>query len=157
MELTFHSLAIDLAEKGSLPENQFKKILIFEPDVKSKHFISLPSVFDQKRVGVVCLFGLEKSENLDSVSAVSATLMNEAFLVRSLYDIEEKQRKQIQEEFEARTKAMFLANISDELRVPLSGVLRVVQVMNRDDLNPECKNCINLIHSSIIHVMNISK
>jgi len=47
-----------------------------------------------------------------------------------------------------KTKAQFLSNISHELRTPLNGIVGMVEVLSRSELNPQQKEVLNYLKDS---------
>ncbi|CAN7547332.1 ATP-binding protein [Phenylobacterium sp. LjRoot225] len=73
-------------------------------------------------------------------------LLNDVTAQREL--IEQTARAQVLAERVSRSKSEFLANTSHEIRTPLNALLGMVQVMERNDLDPEQRRRLHLVAES---------
>jgi signal transduction histidine kinase/CheY-like chemotaxis protein len=122
-----------LFPETSLPgdNDYFSKYLggSFQPD----HFIII-----KKEIGEIILYRSSIPVKFKGIDATMEILIDITML--------ESARKQ---EAKANVaKSEFLARMSYEIRTPLNGIIGMADVLNRYDLNPECRDVVSLLRSS---------
>jgi PAS domain S-box-containing protein len=154
-----------LSTKEPLMVNDIKKyskeieIPLELPPLKS--FLGIPLLTQGKVIGVIGLANFVKDsnqtilENLDLIISLSSRIVNEKNM--RMTQIEGKRLQQRQKEAEAanRAKSSFLAHMSHEIRTPLTGLLGMLELINKEILPGEDLKYLQMAHSAGLSLLSI--
>ena len=97
----------------------------------------------------------KRNERLKSKVSILETMIEDK--TREIYERNEALRiARDDAESNAKVKEEFLANMSHEIRTPLNGIIGLIDILKSDqNLCPEYKESIQIIHQSSDHLLNI--
>lgn len=135
-----------------------KKIFIlFDPNAQNEISKSMNEIYRGSWEGSTVI--LTKSGNKKyarlSVSTIFNDQMEAQYILGVFTDISELLESRIQAEEAIRIKTEFLANISHEIRTPISGILGYAELLYHDDLNKNEKEYILTIKHNSEHLLEL--
>lgn len=135
-------------------KNYPKKIEI-SPDLPQlKSFLGVPIIIQDKLLGIVGLFNCAKDinknlmEELDPIFSLSGRILNEKKM--QLYQLAQKQA-----EAANTAKSNFLAHMSHEIRTPLTGLLGMLELIDKEYLHEEDLSYLQIAHRSGLALLSI--
>ncbi|WP_052045950.1 ATP-binding protein [Candidatus Paracaedibacter symbiosus] len=142
-------------------KNYSKKIEIPLELPPLKSFLGIPFLAQGKVIGVIGLCNRVKTinrkllENLDLVASLSSRIINEKYMRMTQIEGERLQQRQKQAEAENKAKSSFLAHMSHEIRTPLTGLLGMLELINKGILPDEDLNYLQMAHGAGLSLLSI--
>lgn len=154
-----------LSTKEPLMVNDIKKyskeieIPLELPPLKS--FLGIPLLDQGKVIGVIGLANFVKDshqtilENLDPIISLSSRIVNEKNIRMIQTESERLRQRKEQAETENRAKSSFLAHMSHEIRTPLTGLLGMLELINKEILPDEDLKYLQMAHDAGLSLLSI--
>lgn len=157
--------------KGSSSQEELKAL---EPEFPFDSFLGVPLISRNELVGILALinrpynYDQQLLEWFEPLFLLSGRIVNENNLERIREELIKKINYEIfqkelekqnieREQAEARDKAKseFLAHMSHELRTPLSGMLGLLELINKDNMTEEDRSSVQLAQDSGVSLLNL--
>ncbi|WP_232223299.1 ATP-binding protein [Candidatus Odyssella acanthamoebae] len=135
------------------------EIPLERPPLKS--FLGIPFLAEGKVIGVIGLCNRVKDinkkllENLDLLISLSTRIVNEKNMRMTQIEGERLQQRQKEAEAANRTKSSFLAHMSHEIRTPLTGLLGMLELINKEILPDEDLNYLQMAYGAGLSLLSI--